>query len=1528
MFMGKTMDWQKISCLLMAWLIVSMGISPAFAAEADASPDGLPINPDDISEEPDITRTGFSCHSPSTHPDKKVLDPNEVAALKEKLQVDGNGFQGDKISSGAPANQNRDSLGNPQSAVVIPTGKDGEATLKSIPTKKFLPKEMQHWLNKDIKGPFAFGISLDDTLRVGVCRDIPGLKEEGQLCWVEGKGAEYRNSATGIKGDFKLVGTEFKDMFGDAMESITGEKTIPELSKEDEDRLRENMALETDAEGLKAQVFTRPASERIPNTIHTEKFSTTMGSTCNTADCLISSYSMFDKYFNTWFSTELVVSNFGPTLFGQTKRLIGYPGRFGWPWKLEDKAFFQWFRRTFAAPDSMYGKVLANRINTRARKYGFGEFLTKMMENNDWDSGYTAIKGGSYRKWMNEALKPGGYIDEIKDPIRRGEFYKIVKDLRNYSRAQRDVLKSADDIYKTTLSRFGESSFEARNALMAYGKINAKTMLEMDQILKLDGLEWWVRDAYSNMYPLAVKHGQSGSIVTLVGDSQHISNIATKFVDDGDWASWAGNRAYEATSDGFLQVYKVDPAGEFIDSVPVEDLKKHFSRFRDKMVKTEKGEVLKLTETNLDYIVNGVPGTGKVPIYDLKWAKADPITPEQFAAKLTHSRVASRFGGSFSKNMDFLHKQVVEKNFAGANRRYFSVLDRAMAREEEILKSYFSLRGGAKWTVLPYAYWGARRGFGVSDLSAYMLPDSWREMEFYLGSAPIYNDAFVDFFAGHGSDEGDMFKRILNILPWKMILNEVSNKFNPMKETYDRATGVGWRSKVENVAYFTSTGNECAGCTMVLKMRSPESALVGEGNFGVRGDMCLDFAVRREMESYLLEDAISDDAKEEGSTLISYGHHTNLRGRATDTEQKGEIDLVRDKSDGDTCKQKVESLGYGIGAASGILGDDPSRIGLFLAAGESLGYATFLWSGIIGSVAMQTLITPELQDCTDDKEGYFVHMFAPSDKEQENQKTGSEAASEKSTDIIKNIFDTLLGPGNEEESKQAQSTIEQFKNKIREQVDVLEQKARSNTILQASLETFGTTDAELFSKELFFFWFRGETSVSKYDETTKTKIEDKENDINVTIDNKTGQILINGKPVITSADHIRLSSANGNIPAFEVPQRIGEIELPTDPELLLFEWKQNGQFTVSSAELLDCIRHNIEEQTGVGIATGNISDAFGPVESIVTDSHTITADSKTGAMVATGAPRRIVVGGNARAEVYADMGSFLKNGEEANVGKMQSIQFKHGVIIYKPENHELVIWLKRNASAIAKKSDISGVKATPENVINPLTECPEPAINLEALPVPGSDAIAERVSNLNKSLQKVGPFQIFDTEKHRFIFYSQLLPDGTCEDRVKILDKETGEVYDQAIVGGIENTPTGIKFNTDDGQEHTFDFTADNGVPRISHNGNTPETLTTAQGPNGSFWYDPNTGFWNAENAQLLPLIEAFKQRGFNTSVGPDGKVSSVASGNNLNVQIGGGSDTPFFNLPSLPQNPFMFLFVISLLLAAMVLARLKIEGG
>jgi len=1516
-----------------------------------------------------VKRAEFECRTPGSNPEEKVLHPQEVQKLKRLTEVDSNGFGINEISSGIGSKPNRKELEN-NLIVQQPDKNNPAALLNQVPGTKIDAGELMHYYNRFTPGPFAFGVSLYDSLRVGRCASLSPAEMEALGCPVEDKGLLYRNSGEGIVSDFKTVWNDVKDIF-------SGEKQ-GQFTKEEAEKLQVNLGTqaEDDLNSLKVKIAKR-TENMILNSVKTADFTADMGTNCNNNSCLISSYSLFDKYYNSWFSAEMVISNFGPTLFGQAKKYLGWARRRGWPWDMSENKFANWFRRQYMGPDTLIGEGRAKNIITQVDKYGFGPEWAKMTENADWDSGYLMIKGGSARKMVGDWGKPGGFFDSITDPVRKGEFFKISRELNSVAKTNKAIFNQALESYQKTVSRFGAGSVEAVAAKIEYARTNARMMKWMDDMFSLDAPEWWVRDQFAGLYDVGVKPMSSQVVQPLTGDSKHIHKILEKYVNDGGFAGGE----YETTADGLLKLYKISPKGEFIGETAVEDLQKNFSRFVDKAVITERGEVIQINSTTLDYIVKETPGHGTVKVYKANWEAVDPETPERFAGRLTHARVSGRLGSSFPDNTQRIYDALVERNFAGKSRRYYSLLDKAMAQEDEILKSYFSVKGGLKWTIMPYLYWEGKRGFGFEGMSAYQLPDTWNSVEMYTGDHPIFSNSFIDFFANEGSDEGDIFGQVLEKLPWKMVFNYVWDNYLPAKNAYDQFAkpGSGWRRSVENVAYFTSTQAECATCSVLLQPKSQSPEDLARMQKTGEGEGVIAFNTKQDMQSYMVEDTITDKAKEGGTTLISFGYHTNLKGSSPGGEQGiegGQIDLPKAIEEKKTCKDAVKRIGLG------FVGDNPQRAAAILAFGESAGYALFFWSGIMGSVIQQTLIAPELQDCVDDVGGYYVHMFSPPAEGKAGAKndagqTANQNASKKVGDAVQSFTDTLTGkaPAKQAveapkanqtaeertlaesqdkvkehfavapETKESQKGLwERFKDQFAEKAQELSDKAKASTILQIDLKTVGQSYGIFFFRQLFFYWFKGNTMPAVYDDVTKTVLKDNDSNIAVVIDRPKGEIGIsknNGpvEPVITSKDQSRMSGPDGRIPAITIPQRIGEIGLPTEGNAVpMFEMDIHNQIAVLEPTVLECIKRNIEEQTGVPLNGNKITDAFGSVEAIITDVYaSVTADEKAQSITANGVPRETVMGANAKVLIMSDRNSTMHNGREVSLGKFNSIQFKNGVILYKPETNELLIWIRYNDKSILRPGDAKGMKATPATVQNAETGCEEQAINLEAIPnteAGDNSSITERVTNFNKSIQKMGPFQIFDTDTHRFMFYSQKTSPtcsptepGCCQDRVRIINKKTGEVYDQALAGPIEQTPTGVKFKTADGQEHTLDFGVDgSGAPTVSYNGGPPEVLRTARGPNGSFWYDPDTGLWYPENSQLLPLAEGFKQQGFDTQHRANCETTTLPGGNSLNVQLGGaGSGSPF-NLPSMPENPLALLLFIVSMLAAMVVGRAAIE--
>ena len=192
-------------------------------------------------------------------------------------------------------------------------------------------------------------------------------------------------------------------------------------------------------------------------------------------------------------------------------------------------------------------------------------------------------------------------------------------------------------------------------------------------------------------------------------------------------------------------------------------------------------------------------------------------------------------------------------------------------------------------------------------------------------------------------------------------------------------------------------------------------------------------------------------------------------------------------------------------------------------------------------------------------------------------------------------------------------------------------------------------------------------------------------------------------------------------------------------------------------------------------------------------------------------------------------------------------------------------------------------------------------------------------------MDHLGPFTQFTTDKKIYEFYSKRDESGECKDYFRVRDKDTGNILvDEEVVGPIKQDADGtIRFTTADGKEQTLKVDAENGVPKVTFNGGAPETILSAQGPKGSFWYDPNTGQWYPENGLQIPLNQAFKDNGTWLGTDANGNITGVPE-NKMTFNIGQQSASPMA-LPSTPQTLVgTILFIALFLLISFGLTRSK----
>lgn len=1457
--------------------------------------------------------------------------PDAPACLSEKLSdkesqnildLLKNGFTGKEISGDTIKDKDRKKL-DANELVLQKPGDDKSAVKTQVPSQKFKPKEISPFLNSRISGPFAFGLVLADSLRAGRCKDTSSAD-----CTLTGPNLKYRNSGSGIVSDLKPIKEAMGELFYDKW--LDGNQSITSFTKEENDALRESMKQNSDT-NAKSSIKTakRLQSQLIPNTILTNTFEARLQTNCNNSSCVISTYSLFDKYFNSWMSTDMVVSTFGPSLLYQTKKLFGWTGRRGFFSGIKQgyQEFLDLYRAKYATPESFLYNNLRGKINQRLNSHNeWKEWWQKGVAGNSDGSGYYFFKTEEFEDWWGAAQTHDGFLSHIKTQEDRAEFLRMLKDMRSFMRAGEANVKIKKDAYQKALALAGDAGLNDPVARQKYKEFGQEMIRYMDDYydegLGADYIEWINRYEYSGLFDKGFKMKQpdgSDEVFSFFRDHRNLRNILRKVKND---ASFEGfdlpqyrnqfGGVYESRGDN-LVLYTLDqPNAQLKGNLSYGNLTTQApTGTRQQLwVKDDTGRAIPFNSSSAKYLQQRLStGAG---VLEGNWKEYGEISPIDMIARIDNGRTGStgnlRMG---VYNVQTMIDTLQERNWI--SRRYWSTLDKLAAQENELIRTYFTIQGGAKWTTLPFGYWWSKKGFGQEGLSLYQLPETWHDLKFTQGEEPVYDYAYVDLFANEGSDTGDIFVQMINNLPWKLVLDELSDRYNPVKNLYDSLTKNQIRSETENLAMYMTGPEDCPGCSVVITSQNMDDFKPAF------------FVENQQLMSYFVEDIQTEKARAKGQTLIFFGGHTNLVGQSG--EDKGEpinlADAVRNEKEKDdkkakTCRQAIEDLHFaGISWGklyNGIMPDirhKDSAIGGALAGLESITYGTFFWAGIFSTVAVQVAIAPQLHGCVDTEQGYYAHYFLPVKEVKDKQSGTTEKSTEKVSKLVQGFREKFV----DSFKSDSNSTVKNAAEDLGSQIDTFTKDAKQNDILQATLRMEGTSSGELYSKELFYVWAGKESVISPvtYRTEGKEKISGN-NDVNLSIDFEKGQISANGKTIVESPDNVRMATTNLGVPAIEIPKTLTQTCLH-DLQENIFEINADGDVRVKNKEALDCLKRGVEEQTGLPLQSDKLNDVFGKLEAIVTDTHPNIRPMGQSIM-AEGTPRKVAQGRSATVTIKANMDVNLSssNDGETRLGKLQSLQFANGSIVVKPDGC-FITWLRHHENGILNKDDVGGLKANMNREYNGETMCEEPTVNFELLPEAGSDLKKSRVDNFNKSLQHMGPYTVFETPTKRYVISAEKDESGKCRDHLRVIDKATGKVTD--YVGDITQTPNGLKIKTDDGKEHELAFSEKDGAPLVQFDKDKPETLTAAQGKNGSFYYDPEKGLWFAENAQLLPLIEAFRE-GLAAKVAPNGEVTATAQGNVLNVDLG-KKDDGLLNLPSLPDNRTLVFVLLSLTVFAFI---------
>lgn len=1394
------------------------------------------------------------------------------------------------IGAGTEPNTNRNKL---QQDSLLATDPELEKAQKiPIPNEEVDIEEASWLLGKRCYGAFAYGLVADDSMRVGRCEG----EAKDSNCHLTGDDMYRRNSGVGIQGVTKNVKEEVGNLWD-------GAKDLAGWGVEQMGFL-EGLLTSENPETMEMETWERPKGKYIENSILAQTFNAKLQGNCQDPSCTISTYSMFDKMFNTWSSAEMVVGNFGPSLLGDARRFFGRFSSRYWPFSLRNsKLADRIFSSKFFQPTSFLGKYRMQHAKSLIDEHKLNDIFTPLYQK------HYIIKSGSFDTYYQQKLAGAdGLITKLTDPVQQKYALKVAHDFKEYGQATHSIVTRAQNNYKAVLDSFGPDTPQEIAARIEFGKAIGKIGNDMDDTLGLDWPEFFMTHPSTPFRTSAIYNPATGHYHHIAEDTRNMRKVIEKFVDDGHWANMSQAQYEYSVQAGThnplaLQLYAPVPKTK-IGAMNATDLEEAVASgnatIMNQLAEVGTGEYIPISSENL-HIIQELSG-GNVNIYAHGgWKKSREISPEEFASQLTQSRMIGRISGNIKNNSRRIYETMRDRGFGG--RRFSSLLDDMFQRDKHFIKTYTSLKGGVKYTVAPYLYWGARRGAGVEYLSFYQLPDEWHELVFSHKDSGIYDDAYVDFFANEGSDQGDLFVRALNILPWKMGLNTLSEHYAPLKKFFDKYTKGEARDTVEDIAIFVSGPRECPTCEVTINHEGLQ-------------DFSPHYIARASTQTYVLERTRSQEAIETGQVLISFAHHTDIHGESKQASVEGDkIDLVEAVKEGKTCRDKLKDLPLGFSLLE-VTGD---KAGLVLASMESLSYAAFGWSGIMASTLIQLMITSELQDCVDIDEGYYAHYFLASPEEQNQQQDTVELAAGKVDQSIAGFREQWLNTF--KATQEDESAFGKAVQSVGDSIEKFVKNSEQDNILQATVSVSGSSEGQMQGKKLFFFWSEGASQLwlSKYKTEGREVItDDLGNEVDV--DYEAGTMNINGENVPIDPDILRAAMGQDfSIPAYMIGQRVTKIALPLSSDVV-FEADAQGNVIIRDPRVLDCIESGVLAQTGLpftdefGNSTTNLADVFGRLEGVSTSTHPAVVTDGEG-FIAEGNPRKYANAAGAQLNVHADMEVMLLGANDGypDLGYFDSMHFQYGTIVANRSKNELIVWLRNHSQGAISDRDIIGMDTDIEKMLNPETGCEEAAIDLEVIGNPDSPRALEAASKFNTSIEHLGPFQAFDTETKRYLFYTTPAPE--CAQRMKIIDKATGEVLADYAVSNLQSTPTGVAFTDEEGNEHTLDFRADNGVPTVSFDGEPEEVLRSGSGLNGSFHYDPDKGMLYANNAQLIPLLEAFRKDGMYMAPTADGAVTATGGQNIMNLNLGSDSDGSLLNLPSVPEHPLvMLLFVVSLL--------------
>ncbi|MBU1120464.1 hypothetical protein KJ660_01155, partial [Candidatus Micrarchaeota archaeon] len=615
---------KKMITVYLIFLVMSTVFSPVVYAQEE--------------EETPVYKTPFTCTVDS-------ISAEEVEKFQDMILKEG--FRGAEISSGTPANEFREELEN-NTAILSPDQDKNTGLKVDLPNEKMDIDEVNYLLNNRYTGAFALGILINDTLRAGRC-----LEWNEAECAAMGKNLTLRNSGTGISGDFKNIWNDIK-------KTIDGNQGHS-FSEKDLSRLNDIFQVE-DQNEIMAEGYSRIPMNYMINSIMTDSLDASMATNCNDSSCRISIYSLFDKYYNSWYSGEMVVSVFAPVLWGQAKHIFGVSyrrGFFGRKWlpDIEHSSLVKNYRKKLFGPDAFWSKTRADKARNIFKKYDMHAFYNEWIEGTYFKEGMAATDAAE--KLMIKYFGKDGLIKGMKSVEAQKEFMQAVLELHRYNTACKQISEEASDALARKLNLAEQMPEDAarlvrRQGYEEYGAIEADLAAAYDYYWDADFPAMLAIQERNGLFYNAFRDARTGEFMHIPSSQDQFNEIMYNYVGRGRYepammepgkvkGMW-GQFGAEEVENGALKLYKFDSrAGIEVTTIGKQDLKEHVlkGQYRELFAKLDNGEMMPVKNETVEHILQRVEGD--IHLFEGYWKFDRLLTPEDTGRVMRsymHNRVS------------------------------------------------------------------------------------------------------------------------------------------------------------------------------------------------------------------------------------------------------------------------------------------------------------------------------------------------------------------------------------------------------------------------------------------------------------------------------------------------------------------------------------------------------------------------------------------------------------------------------------------------------------------------------------------------------------------------------------------------------------------------------------------------------------------------------------------------------------------------------------------------------------------------